>query len=142
AGHFGVLACQAGGLVCVVGVGPTNELCNRIDDDCDGTVDEDFPQLGAACDNGMQGTCKLTGVYVCAANGQGVVCTAPPGSPGVEVCNGIDDDCDGQVDELPMPTVGTVCAPASGNCQPGLWACTNGQLVCGAASSGSSETCN
>jgi hypothetical protein len=139
---FGVLACQAGALGCVGTIGPVAEKCNILDDDCDGKTDEDFPQLGMSCDNGQQGICKQAGVYVCAPNGQGVVCTAPAGTPGTETCNGIDDDCDGQTDELPMPVVGTVCAPANGMCQPGLWECQAGALVCGAPSNGQTEICN
>jgi hypothetical protein len=140
--RFGVLACTAGGLTCVGTVGPVAEKCNQLDDNCNGQIDEDFPQLGMTCDNGRPGVCHQTGVYVCAANGLGVVCTAPQGVAGTETCNGLDDDCDGQTDELPMPVVGTVCAPANGLCAPGLWACTNGALVCGNPSSGSSEICN
>ncbi|MCE9576021.1 MAG: hypothetical protein K8W52_22910 [Deltaproteobacteria bacterium] len=140
--RFGVLACTAGGLTCVGTVGPIAEKCNVLDDDCDTKIDEDFPQLGMACDNGRPGVCHQTGVYVCAANGLGVTCTAPQGVAGTETCNGLDDDCDGQTDELPLPVVGTVCAPAAGNCQPGLWACTNGALVCGNPGSGTTEVCN
>ena len=62
------------------------EVCNNIDDDCDGTVD------------GLPTTC---GVGACAAAGQctGGVDSCAPGSPVTETCNGTDDDCDGTVDE-------------------------------------------
>ena len=138
---FGVLACQMGGLVCVGAVGPTDERCNGLDDDCDGMVDETFP-VGTACDNGQPGVCRQTGVTVCAPSGLGVVCTAPPGVPGVESCNGLDDDCDDATDEGPPAPVGDVCAPSSGVCLPGRWECRMGQLVCGSPSSGSPEICN
>jgi hypothetical protein len=36
---------------------------------------------------------------VCAPDGAGTVCSADEGSPGEEVCDGVDNDCDGQVDE-------------------------------------------
>ncbi|MEZ4399658.1 MAG: MopE-related protein [Kofleriaceae bacterium] len=140
--RFGVLVCTAGGLECVGAVGPAAELCNALDDDCDGQSDEAFPTLGQACDNGQLGVCRQTGVVVCAPGGAGVACTAGAGLPGVETCNGLDDDCDGTVDEGPLPLVGTECAPAAGVCVPGLWACTAGQLVCGAPSSGQPEVCN
>ncbi|MEZ4431958.1 MAG: hypothetical protein R3F65_06050 [bacterium] len=39
------------------------------------------------------------GVRVCGADGAGVVCNAAPAAPGVEACNGADDDCDGTADE-------------------------------------------
>ena len=139
--RFGVLACQPGGLTCVGAVGPTAERCNALDDDCDGSTDEAFPTLGTSCTNGQQGVCQQTGVVVCAPGG-GVTCTAPPGVPGTETCNGLDDDCDGTVDEGPLPLVGTECAPATGVCSPGLWACTMGQLVCGTPSSGNPEVCD
>ncbi len=138
---FGVLACQAGGLVCVGAVGPTAELCNNIDDDCDGVIDNGFP-VGGACDNGQIGVCRQQGVNVCAPNGMGVVCTAPPGAPGIESCNGLDDDCDTRTDEGPPAPVGDVCAPAAGVCLPGRWTCTNGALVCGSPSSGTQEVCD
>ncbi|MBK9033972.1 MAG: hypothetical protein IPL61_22345 [Myxococcales bacterium] len=140
--QFGVLACQPTGLVCVGAVGPVPELCNALDDNCDGNVDEAFPTLGTACDNGQLSVCRQTGVVVCAPGGAGVVCTAGAGVPGVETCNNIDDDCDGTVDEGPLPLVGTECAPATGTCAPGLWACTAGVLTCGQPTSGSPEVCN
>jgi hypothetical protein len=52
---------------------PSPEVCNGIDDDCDGEVDEDFPQLGQPCD-GNDADTDQEGIYVCDANG-GVVCT-------------------------------------------------------------------
>jgi hypothetical protein len=78
---------------------PPSESCNGIDDDCDQAVDEDFPQLGSACDNGKLGVCKKSGVYVCSADGSGVECDAPDATGTTEECNNADDDCDGEVDE-------------------------------------------
>ena len=77
------------------------ELCNNVDDDCDVLIDEDFPNKGAACDNGLVGRCRGTGSYGCAPGGAGTQCniTSPGGTATVETCNSIDDDCDTRVDE-------------------------------------------
>ncbi len=77
------------------------ETCNGADDDCDGAIDEDFPALGGACDDGEVGACLGTGTLVCNGAGDGVSCqiTDPGAAPGTEVCNGDDDDCDGLIDE-------------------------------------------
>ncbi len=57
------------------------ELCNGLDDDCDGDSDEDFSDLGSACTVG-EGTCALTGIYECAPDGYGQVCaTGEPPCP-------------------------------------------------------------
>jgi uncharacterized repeat protein (TIGR01451 family) len=62
------------------------EVCNAIDDDCDGTVDG----FGTSC-----------GVGDCASSG---LCTAgldscSPGQPSPEVCDGSDNDCNALVDD-------------------------------------------
>jgi MYXO-CTERM domain-containing protein len=90
------------------------EKCNGIDDDCDGAVDEDWPNKGQPCSNGKLGICAATGTYVCTADQLGVACNAGSGQPpqttcpsgktcspdGTETCtNNLDDDCDGFVDE-------------------------------------------
>ncbi len=75
----------------------TPELCNQQDDDCNGEIDETF-SLGAPCVAG-QGGCATAGVTVCAPDGKGVACDALLPEPGPEACNGLDDDCNGEVDE-------------------------------------------
>ncbi len=83
------------------------EKCNGKDDDCDGLIDEDFPETqppsgpGLACDDGQDGVCKGTGHFICKADGTGSFCNIdmPGGASGKETCNGIDDNCNGLIDE-------------------------------------------
>jgi hypothetical protein len=100
----GVGACAHEAAVCVGGrviacdpfEGARAEQCNGLDDDCDGAVDDDAEGTGVACGAGV-GACARDGATVC--SGGGVVCDAVPGAPAAEACNGLDDDCDGAVDE-------------------------------------------
>ncbi len=68
------------------------ERCNGTDDNCNGSTDEGFGVGGTcACPSGGGGT----GVLSCRADGTGTTCTFGP-----ETCgNGVDDDCDGTVDD-------------------------------------------
>ena len=52
---------------------------------------------GGACSAGI-GACARSGSLICNAGGTGYDCNAVPGQPTTETCNGIDDDCDGVVD--------------------------------------------
>lgn len=83
---------------------PMPGLCNGIDDDEDGEIDEDFPDLGAPCSVGT-GFCERFGQLVCADDGLGTTCGVSPGlplaegTPGSASCtDGVDNDCDGLVD--------------------------------------------
>jgi hypothetical protein len=100
----GVLACGSdASVVCSTFPGgpddrSRDEVCDGADDDCDGTADEGF-DLGMAC-MGL-GACG-SGVAECDAAGGARCSTAPGGSEdasGPEACNGVDDDCDGTIDE-------------------------------------------
>lgn len=77
---------------------PQNELCDRLDNDCDGAVDEDFANLGASCSAGI-GICLRLGHMVCSEDSATLVCDAVPGPSDPEVCDGVDNDCDGELDE-------------------------------------------
>lgn len=121
------------------------EKCNGLDDNCNGQIDEgNWPTgtVGAKCNNGLKGACNRDGLLVCNANGTDTVCSAPPVGPQQEICNGIDDNCDGQVDEGTLPGVGEKCGNGLGACQAGTIICKNGKLVCNVTSTPGTEVCN
>jgi hypothetical protein len=132
---FGHPACQTnpitgkGELICVGAVTPTQELCNGKDDNCDGRVDEDFPNLGLPCN---EGSCQGAGQYICNALGKDVECTVSSLGPTPEICDGIDNDCDQKIDETDdgMPGVGITCGSAVGECRQGVSECVSGHIVC------------
>ncbi|MBM4280914.1 MAG: carboxypeptidase regulatory-like domain-containing protein [Deltaproteobacteria bacterium] len=100
----GTKVCSATGtVVCNVVAGtPTAETCNDVDDDCDGAVDDGLGK-GDTCTLGL-GECQRSGVKVCGGDGT-AVCNAQPPAPGVETCNGRDDNCNGEVDDDPRVDV-------------------------------------
>ncbi|MFH0899533.1 MAG: putative metal-binding motif-containing protein [Pseudomonadota bacterium] len=85
-----------------------SEECNGLDDDCDGTPDDDLPDFVAGI-----GACQCR-VSSC-SGGKPEECT--PGEPSTEEqCNGIDDDCDGKlpVDERDYDKDGVMtCSPCA-----------------------------
>ncbi len=111
------------------------EMCNRVDDDCDGTVDEDIGS-GGACGSSA-GICR-PGTLTCV--GGSFTCSGGT-SPGVESCNGLDDDCDGVVDQG-NPGGGAACGNNVGSCLPGRQTCTAGALVCTGGTGPTAEVCN
>jgi hypothetical protein len=76
------------------------ELCDTVDNDCDGQTDEDFPTLGQTCTDG-QGVCADNGTVRCNNNQTGTYCDASsnPSAASMEICDHADNDCDGQTDE-------------------------------------------
>ncbi|HTU62802.1 MAG TPA: MopE-related protein, partial [Polyangiales bacterium] len=99
--------CAAGEWICRFGdkYEMTESLCDGLDNDCNGKVDESFAMLGGTCEAGV-GACKTQGVLRCASSSKSLSCDAVPGSGGDEICNGLDDDCDGMADE-PRDNPGT-----------------------------------
>jgi hypothetical protein len=102
------------------------EYCDGRDNDCDPAIDEDFPDIGEACTVGL-GACARAGVRICAGGDAGTVCDATPGAPAAEVCNDLDDDCDGTVDEGLVgccePGETSPCGADVGVCRPGMRLC-------------------
>ena len=95
----GATSCVAGSVIdsCSAGVPATDDTtCDGIDDDCNGLTDEDFVSTPTAC--GV-GACAAAGATSCVAGS--VIDSCSAGSPAADdtTCDGIDDDCDGPVDE-------------------------------------------
>ena len=94
-----IAACKDGvSVICDAFAGQKDEACNGLDDDCNGKIDELWPSLGQACDGPQDADSCPGGVFTCAKGGVGVTCVGD-GTFKTEACNGIDDDCNGKVDE-------------------------------------------
>ena len=107
--------------VCDPFAGAGNELCDALDNDCNGKTDEDFV-LGIKCDVGV-GECKASGILICSPDQLSTVCSAKEGTPADELCDGKDNNCDGKVDETFQLNV--ICLEGVGECQKtGLSVCT------------------
>ncbi len=138
--HAGVSKCQGGQVVCdgmdLLAENGQLETCNNVDDDCDGVVDDSPTDAGSSCGVSAIFPCSL-GTNVC-MNGQLSCVGAVP--PGVETCNGVDDNCDGTIDKtgnmVPADSIGACNVPpakpagATQPCQAGMKACQGGQVTC------------
>ncbi|MBM4388683.1 MAG: VWA domain-containing protein, partial [Deltaproteobacteria bacterium] len=109
------------------------EVCDSVDNDCNGQTDEAFP-VGEACSK-TSGSCISVGEFECSADGSGVVCNASTPAPSPEICDNKDNDCDGKADE-------ELSLPCENQCGSGTKTCSAGQWSSCAISKPNPELCN
>ncbi|MCG5054814.1 MAG: SUMF1/EgtB/PvdO family nonheme iron enzyme [Myxococcales bacterium] len=73
------------------------EVCDGVDNDCDGGIDNDPVDAGAACGPEVQSVGICTRGVITCTSGR-LVCLGAQ-EPGIEVCDGRDNNCDGLTDE-------------------------------------------
>jgi cysteine-rich repeat protein len=99
---------------------PPAEICNGIDDDCVGGIDNGFTCVPAASQS-CSTSCGSSGTQTCSSACAWGSCAAP-----AEICNGLDDDCVGGPDN------GFTCVRgATGSCTTSCG--STGSQLCDAA---------
>ena len=93
--------CHAGTNTCIC-VPTGAEICDGIDNDCNGSIDDGF-DVGEACTVGT-GVCQVTGQIECGGAGN-AICNAVAGQPSQEICGDA--------------TSGKVCDTATSTCTEG-----------------------
>lgn len=134
--------CVAAALVCTPNVMPKTEDCNGLDDDCNGTVDDNIVGTGGACGTGALGVCAA-GTLSCQNAGAGYTIDCFPNvAASPETCDGLDNDCDGTVDQGDPEGGGACNTGLLGECQAGTLHCVNGGVTCVQNNMAAAETCD
>ena len=86
------------------GIVLAEQRCDGADGDCDGLADDSFPDLGDTCDDGRLGVCRDGGRRRCdPATPSQTWCDLSalpnPQPMTAEACDGLDNDCNGVVDD-------------------------------------------
>jgi hypothetical protein len=155
----GTMRCEQGRSLCESMTAAAGEICNALDDDCDGTTDEAstvacFPEGVAGCEpDGEDGfTCVglcRSGESAC-VGGELQACSGQIEPAAADACEGMDEDCDGEVDEgcdcrndSTQPCYGGPTDTAGvGTCRRGTQTCVNGAFgACSGAITPVTETC-
>ncbi|PZR18694.1 MAG: hypothetical protein DI536_02095 [Archangium gephyra] len=144
---------------CIAG-SPNTELCDERDNDCDGMTDEGFDKSTSlehcgACNNPCiranavptcnAGMCSILNCLPGWTNADGIDangCEYPCTPTGAEVCDGVDNNCNGQTDEgFGLATdpnncgvCGRVCNVNNGNIN--TYACVAGQCTIATCTTG------
>ena len=131
---YGTRSCTFNGWSeCLNAIGPSEEICDGLDNDCISGIDDTFPEQHQLCGfvegaNYGVGICT-PGVMKC-DNG-GLYCDGHIG-PTEETCDGLDNNCDGSIDEGVANTTAVVCyegpggTMAVGECRAGVRYCQDG----------------
>lgn len=135
----GFTACEQSNVTCLTTVipGVRPELCDGLDNDCDGLIDEgpDHPEeangiyvvgIGFPC--GTPGDACFRGYQYCDAETHTLQCDGDVEASAVpDLCDGVDNNCDGQIDEDandPEGLLGTACSAGISICRgTGTWVC-------------------
>jgi streptogramin lyase len=134
----GVMDCGPDGAwgACLGAILPQPEICNGIDDNCNGFVDEGLRNACGDCAgaepqeicNGIDDNCNGN-----IDEGVRLPCGLCPDEVGEEICgNGLDDNCNGLVDENCSCRLGEpTCYPGPAD-RIGIGQCTQGSRACDA----------
>ena len=111
----------------VEGYGVGDDCGDDLDNNCDGQTNEGCecrPEAQQSCGNNGAGEC-VAGVQTCTEGGAWGTCDLSGSvGPVAESCNGLDDDCNGEIDNGLQPPAGSltegVCAGAVKRCAGNL----------------------
>ncbi len=137
---FGITECQFGTPTCVGYQGPTGEVCDMLDNDCDGVADNGFDLQNDPRYCGDCTPCNLADAVPGCSGGVCTILACRPGftdadgmagngceyacnNTGPEICDGVDNDCDTLTDEALTPP-GNFCAQA-GPCAGTMPTCSD-----------------